>query len=214
MKFAGRFIRCIDRRLVAMPDAMPASANGFTGSVEEARPMTKMPDTLPRRPACDAGRCVADRQHRRDQHAARSRRAAGRYADAAARSCDPRGDRERRARHARDRRGARHDAQHHAPPRQQPRAGALPAPGAGRLPARPEADRAGTIAPRADAAHRGGRARTSKRSRKRRSTRSISACATATTCCTSTRFPARAASRCARASATGCRSRRPASARR
>lgn len=25
MKFAGRFTRCIDRRLVAMPDAVPAS---------------------------------------------------------------------------------------------------------------------------------------------------------------------------------------------
>ncbi|MDW9244027.1 hypothetical protein C7S13_0469 [Burkholderia cepacia] len=25
MKFAGRFIRCIDRRLAAMPDAVPAS---------------------------------------------------------------------------------------------------------------------------------------------------------------------------------------------
>lgn len=38
--------------------------------------------------------------------------------------------------------------------------------------------------------------------------------ATATTCSTSTRFPARAAWRCARGSVTGCRSRRRGSARR
>lgn len=104
------------------------------------------------------------RRHRAAERARRCHAAAGRHADAVARPGDSRSGRERRARSALVQRGARHDAQHHAPARKFARAGAVSAASAGRLSARAEADRTRHHRARTDAAD-GGRASASSGAR-------------------------------------------------